>query len=391
MKIIKSTFFKKINSEYGNFDLKAAEGFKLRTYIDHESKLLVVEESPEKPPSGKPYLPHQYIVHPTEGRVLEYAEYKNYFNYESQEIISEDGKFKLEYQRKHNTERGRDYKVETLTEIETGKIISTGKGIVFGKEKRKNALERHYDDLARREKEIARVKAQKTLDEHYEMCKNQLEQGDCVLGYYDEKEVFKLLYTNGKYELKKGDFLTRNVRDTKFSDKPTRIFSDLAEFWATFTTTEKWYLQYRSYQLVYDRNKERVMAKFIIEGANKIRRKGDLTAKEYERLNGWENQFYSKSIRRNQYQQYCANCHQLTHFSARYPKHICRKCRQLVTDQAGRKVAFYNTEMMGYGCQGYYKDSKAKEKYDSNICYIGQQQFYAQEARFGGIVIQKKE
>ena len=32
-----------------------------------------------------------------------------------------------------------------------------------------------------------------------------------------------------------------------------------------------------------------------------------------------------------------------------------------------------------------------KEKYDSELCYINGKEFYAEEARFGGIVIQLKE
>lgn len=52
---------------------------------------------------------------------------------------------------------------------------------------------------------------------------------------------------------------------------------------------------------------------------------------------------------------------------------------------------FYNSHFGGYGCQGYYVETEPKEKYDSNICYIGDEEYYAEEARFGGIVIQKKE
>lgn len=59
-------------------------------------------------------------------------------------------------------------------------------------------------------------------------------------------------------------------------------------------------------------------------------------------------------------------------------------------DSEGRKVEFYNSEFGGFGVQGYYLDTEEEEKYNSKICYIDGKEFYAEEARFGGIVIQRK-
>ena len=64
MKIVKSTLFKKVKSDYGNFDFKPNAGFELRSFIDFESKLIVVEESPIKKLPGVPYSPRQFIVDP---------------------------------------------------------------------------------------------------------------------------------------------------------------------------------------------------------------------------------------------------------------------------------------------------------------------------------------
>jgi hypothetical protein len=81
----------------------------------------------------------------------------------------------------------------------------------------------------------------------------------------------------------------------------------------------------------------------------------------------------------------------LTFNNARYPKYICGDCTELLTDSEGRKVEYFNTELLGHGCQGYYVNTEQREKYDSTTCYIKDKIFYAEEAYFGGIVIQLKE
>ena len=95
----------------------------------------------------------------------------------------------------------------------------------------------------------------------------------------------------------------------------------------------------------------------------------------------------SENIREKQY---CTNCQKEVNYSPRYRNYICKDCATLITDVNGRKVKFYNESFSG-GCIGYYYDNaKQQEPYDSNICYINGNVFYAQEARFGGIVIQKQ-
>jgi hypothetical protein len=86
--------------------------------------------------------------------------------------------------------------------------------------------------------------------------------------------------------------------------------------------------------------------------------------------------------------QYCGNCGCEVPFFARYPRYICRDCYKFLCDRDGRRVLYSNTHPLGYGCQGYYADSEWEETYDSPYCYIGNKRFYAQEARFGGIVVQ---
>ena len=71
----------------------------------------------------------------------------------------------------------------------------------------------------------------------------------------------------------------------------------------------------------------------------------------------------------------------------RYPAYICEQCCARAADKDGRKLQFWNTGFSG-GYEAGYADTK--EKYPSHDCYIDGIACYANEARFGGIVIQKK-
>lgn len=390
MKIVKSTFFRKVKSEYGNFDFKPEPGFELRSYVDYESKLIVVEESPINKKSGVGYMPNQHIVNPSNAEILEFDEYKDYFDYNEKEIISEDGKLKLIYQRKHNKETNRDYKEEKLIEVETDKVLSTGKGIVFHKEPLKNALERYQEDIKRRAKEKERIDAQFTLDEHYSYCISNLTEGKFIIGYYDKQQAFKLNYSNSNFKLSVAE-MTKNRVTEHLIFETHKSFKNLDEFWHHFVSNPKWYLDYSPFKENIEWKEDRIIAKLLVNEGNKIRKLRKFTKDEYRSLSTWENQVYTDSIKRSEYKQYCSNCGEPRSFSARYPKCICGNCYPLITDKNGRKLVFYNTEAMGHGCQGYYLGDEPKEKYETNICYINEIEYYAEEARFGGIVIQQKD
>jgi len=390
MKIVKSKFSKKASSQYGNFDFKPDPGFELRSYIDYQSKLIVVEESPITKKSGVGYLPKQYIVNPSNAEILKFEEYKDYFDYSEKEIISVDKKLKLIYQRKHDEETNRDYKEEKLIEMESGKILSTGKGIVFHKEPLKNALERYQNNIERRNKEKEKIDAQFTLDEHYNHCISNLKEGKFIIGYFDKKNAYKLNYINSKYVMSVAN-LAKGIAIENLKFEPYNSFNELEEFWNQFVSNPKWYLDYSPFKENIGRKEDRLITKLLVNEGNKIRKLGNFTKDEYGNLNTWENHVYTESIKRSEYKQYCSNCGDPRSFSARYPKCICRKCYSLITDKKGRKLEFFNTVAMGHGCQGYYTGSEPKEKYDTNICYINNIEYYAQEARFGGIVYQQKD
>ncbi|MFC0261212.1 hypothetical protein [Fontibacter flavus] len=85
-------------------------------------------------------------------------------------------------------------------------------------------------------------------------------------------------------------------------------------------------------------------------------------------------------------QQYCPICQQEVDYSSRYPKYLCNTCMDLCTDAEGRPVAFYNTTILGQGCQGEYKDMG--ERYGGDNCYVKGIPCKAEEHHFGGIVVE---
>ncbi len=71
--------------------------------------------------------------------------------------------------------------------------------------------------------------------------------------------------------------------------------------------------------------------------------------------------------------------------SARYPAYVCRSCAARATDSTGRALEFGNIGFGG-GYDASYIDTG--EPYDSHVCYIDGVKCHADEARFGGIVIE---
>lgn len=82
--------------------------------------------------------------------------------------------------------------------------------------------------------------------------------------------------------------------------------------------------------------------------------------------------------------QYCPICNNEVRANPRYPNYICHECTRDPTDENGRLLDFYNESLSG-GFIAQYRDTK--EVRDSHICFIKGIKCYANEARFGGIVI----
>ncbi len=89
---------------------------------------------------------------------------------------------------------------------------------------------------------------------------------------------------------------------------------------------------------------------------------------------------------KNDYQ--CPICGKALDLYERYPRYVCPSCAEKTCDAGGRPVNFRNMSFSG-GCQGFYPDNE--EIYPSQDCFIEGRACIADEARFGGIVVQVKE
>jgi hypothetical protein len=69
----------------------------------------------------------------------------------------------------------------------------------------------------------------------------------------------------------------------------------------------------------------------------------------------------------------------------RYPLKLCRKCIDEATDRSGRKLEFSNIDATG-GFQAFYLETG--EPYHDHVCFVRGVPCCADEAHFGGIVVQ---
>ena len=70
----------------------------------------------------------------------------------------------------------------------------------------------------------------------------------------------------------------------------------------------------------------------------------------------------------------------------RYPKMICNECVEQTVNKDGESINFYNIDPTG-GFMSIVNEIKGEE----HECYINNRKCYADEARFGGIVVQLSE
>jgi len=137
------------------------------------------------------------------------------------------------------------------------------------------------------------------------------------------------------------------------------------------------------------------LAPFIVKSTNELRFNMEFSEKDIFTIAAWDNLLFRYKDKSefvfNESQKlkaFCPNCKkERSEFIQRYPKSICRECVLKITDKKGRSVEFVNSS----GCQGYYAGTNQQEKYERNVCYIGEKEFIAEEARLGGIVINLKE
>lgn len=81
----------------------------------------------------------------------------------------------------------------------------------------------------------------------------------------------------------------------------------------------------------------------------------------------------------------CPICSGPAPISERYSRTVCAECAALAKAPDGRPVQFFNVDLSG-GFAGHYSDDYTP--YGSHMCVIRGVECWAEEGRFGGIVIQ---
>lgn len=94
--------------------------------------------------------------------------------------------------------------------------------------------------------------------------------------------------------------------------------------------------------------------------------------------------------------QFCPICKRDVKPDPRYPNYLCRECSDQAISTDGRPIVFSNFDIRNNNSRGisyagyraFYSDTK--ERYDSHICFVNGIKCRADEAYFGGIVVQKE-
>jgi hypothetical protein len=375
-------------SEYGKFDLIPEEGQKIRHFVDFESKLLVVSESPidiSKIPSqnswGRIIPTKTYIIAPNQQEILNYQQWKKYFSYEPIETISKDGKLKEVWQRKHEKERNIDSYEGYLIEIQTGKkIIGGASSVAFSETKRISLIERYYQSIEQRKKYLRSLEKGKYPNEKYEEYLNGLLENEIVFQFIEKDEIFQLKKTYQNFSLYSGKApSTRRYLNTIILENKKEDYENLDKFWNQFSENEKWFQEIKPSKI------NRVMEKFIITSHNRILEQSEISYEEHKQLHSWMNRCFNREIERNVYWQFCSNCRERVYYYPRYPKHACRNCVNLIKDEFGNELDYRTThELLVHKL--CLKSNQKEVK-----IFIRTNEYWAEEARFGGIVHQMKE
>jgi hypothetical protein len=403
MEIIKSNNLVQRKCDYGNFELIPEKGWMIsRSFVDYESKLLVVsiriiDESKwiDNGKYGKSIPSRQYIIDLNNLKILEPDEWKKRFNYDKTEFISADGKYKMITQRVHKTHVNSDFIEEDMYDLSTNTLMVTGGSVAFSEWKRENHLESLY--RSEREKEEARKKldAKLTIEQYH--CRELAKLGilNPVVCYFSDYECFRLSFKDSRFILEQAAIIPAVYKNWHLLDFKTKItFQNLDEFWDRLIENPNWYLNY----LILESQSElsSVLAKYIIGFFNHLRKDHRFTQEEYERIHRWENAVRNDDFKPIEFKQWCSNCKKEVRFNGRYPKYICRDCASKdIFALSGEEVRFCNIDFAG-GLRIRYVDNndnviREDETQISCDCIIDNKLFYAQEARFGGVVIQKKD
>jgi hypothetical protein len=84
-------------------------------------------------------------------------------------------------------------------------------------------------------------------------------------------------------------------------------------------------------------------------------------------------------------QHHCPICDAELPYMSRYPNYVCQSCAAKATDQAGRKLKFFNTHAGG-GFKAVYAGSE--DEHPGHECFIDGRRCHAGEAYMGGTVVE---
>lgn len=400
MEIIKSKLFRPRKCEFGAFELAPEKGWKLsQTFIDYESGLLVVSVNDENENNwedlgynGRRIPRKQFIIDLKTLKILTASEWTKYFNYDKITFTTQDNKYRLTTKRIHEPDNNTDLIDEELEIIENGQK-SQSKGIAFRSEKRENLLESYLRQILEIKKAKVEYEKKPNLVVFHQEQIAKLKSNCKILFFYETNFAYNLQFDGKVFNLLKSrinnefnpNFLTFN----KVTD-----FENL-EYFLDWFFIEKWYIKYKMIVRAEFENWQ-LLTKPITDRLNEVRKSHKFTQEENYSINSWQNHFWTQEIKETEYKQFCPICFSETGFQSRYPKYICRECNtENKRSFQGEKVSFSNLGFSGGLKVSFYDDlgNLLKEedehhiyefKIDNYICT-------AEEARFGGIVIQLKE
>lgn len=392
--------------KYGDFGLISDKGYQLSSgVIDFSSKLLVVTEylsdtshslispaleiSQELNILKNDVVPEsrEHIIDTKVPKILSFDEWKLYFNYNEEVTISDDGKLKEIWQRKHDKNRNTDYYEGQLIEIQTNEILSNCESVAFSDSERKSLIESYY------ERQKSEIEYQKTLELgiypkelHQEYLKEL--KDEWILNYLKNGNSYGIKKESGQiflFEAKGEQYWEKWDKSKKIK---TNDFSDIESFWMQFIKeNDKWF-EIKPWRA------NNAIVKYILTECNNLKRNIALTFAEHEKLYNWERVIHDDKLHRNLFWQFCPKCGKRVFYFPRYPKSLCNDCCDYskFVDKDGYRLDFSNQGFGGGFVVYYYKNDELIKKTINEfqkIFIMDNEEYVAEEARFGGIAIQK--
>ena len=400
MEIIKSKLFRPRKCEFGDFELVPEKGWKLsQTFIDYESGLLIVSVNDEDENNwedlgynGRRIPTKQFIIDLKTLKILTPKEWSKYFNYDKVTFTTEDNKYRLTTQRIHEPNNNTDSIDEELEFIYKSHK-SQSKGIAFHNEKRENLLDSYLKQIEENNKAKEEYEKKPNLENFHLEQLSKLKTNCKIIFFYETNFAYNLQFDGKTFNLFKSA-ITNEFNPSSLTFKKVIEFQTLDSFLDWFFI-EKWFVRFKMISRA-EFNNWQLLTKPITDRLNEVRKSHKFTQQENYSINSWQSYFWTQEIKETEYKQFCPICFSETSFQSRYPKYICRECN---TDKKrsfqGEKVSFSNLGFSGGLKVSFYDDlgNLLKEEDEHHIYEFKLENYLciAEEARFGGIVIQLKE